>query len=148
MNTSIFGTYDIRGKIPEDFSTSDALIISRAILSYFKMRDASASALVLGRDGRATSSTLAQIVRSIAKESGFTVHDLGLCPSPVLYHTLHTGLIPHGIMITASHNPASYNGFKIRCFKEPCHRRKSYKKIQSMVAQRSAPNCLQKQKKM
>ena len=119
VTRTIFGTYDIRGRVPHDFTIDDALIISRAILSYFQQQDPTLSAIVVGRDGRTSSKAIIAQVKKAAAECGIAVHDLGLCASPTLYHALHTGPIDSGMMITASHNPAEYNGFKIRLHREP-----------------------------
>ena len=75
--------------------------------------------MVLGRDSRLTSPALAAQVYAAAQSLGITVHDCGMISSPEFYHTLHTGPYTSGIMITASHNDADYNGFKLRLHTKP-----------------------------
>lgn len=119
ISKTIFRTYDIRGRIPGDFTLQDGFIIAHAILDYYQQQVTYLDAIVLGRDARTTSNDLAQHVHAAAHARGIAVHDLGVCSSPEVYFTLATNSIKHSIMVTASHNEASYNGYKLRLNAEP-----------------------------
>jgi len=105
---SIFKAYDIRGIVPDQLDAALAHRIGRAIA-----RHLAAPRLAVGRDARSHSPELhAALVRGITEE-GVDVVDLGLCSTPMLYfgtESLGTG---GGVMLTASHNPGQYNGFKV-----------------------------------
>ncbi len=108
---TVFKAYDIRGIVGESLNSAGAYAIGRAIAS--EARDRGQETIVVGRDGRLSG---AEMVRSLVSglcDSGCEVIDIGLVPTPVLYfatHHLDTGA---GVMVTASHNPPDYNGFKI-----------------------------------
>jgi phosphomannomutase len=105
---SIFKAYDIRGVVPEELAADDAYRIGRAIA-----RHIDATSLAVGRDARPSSPELFEaLVRGVTDE-GTEVVDLGLVCTPMLYFAVdHLGS-GGGIMLTASHNPARYNGFKV-----------------------------------
>lgn len=119
MNSSIFRTYDIRGRIPADLALSESPALIEAILRYYQAQDPTLDTIVLGNDARITSAQLAHQVQVAAERCQLKVKALGLVSSPEFYHTLHTGEHDSGIMITASHNDAEYNGFKLRLHKKP-----------------------------
>ncbi|MGD1997598.1 MAG: phosphomannomutase/phosphoglucomutase [Candidatus Dependentiae bacterium] len=126
FDPTIFRRYDIRGTLPTQFSTISAYAIAQGIITYYREQDPTLHTLVLGRDGRTTSPALANVVRTVCREQGIAVFDLGLCSSPEFYYEV-TGLSTSesakesgaGIMITASHNNAEYNGFKLRLHGKP-----------------------------
>ena len=104
----IFKAYDIRGIYPEQLNEATAEKIGRAIVTYLK-----AGKVVIGRDMRPHSAPLFQaLVRGIT-EQGSDVIDLGLCSTPMCYHANGKLKADASVMITASHNPAEWNGFKI-----------------------------------
>ncbi|MFH1133265.1 MAG: phosphomannomutase/phosphoglucomutase [Nanoarchaeota archaeon] len=103
---SIFKAYDIRGTYPDQLNEDMAYRIGRAYVAFVGV-----GKVMVGRDCRLSSDGL---FRSLAKglmEQGADVIDVGLCTSPMFYFGLDKDA--GGIMITASHNPASYNGFKL-----------------------------------
>jgi phosphomannomutase len=104
----IFKAYDIRGVVPDEFQPDDAYRIGRATARWL-----GATELAVGRDARPSSPEMAEaLVRGI-RDEGTGVVDLGLASTPMLYFAVeHLGL-SGGIMVTASHNPARYNGLKI-----------------------------------
>jgi phosphomannomutase len=104
----IFKAYDIRGVVPDDLDAAAAYRIGRATARFL-----AAGPVVVGRDARASSPELfRELVRGIGDE-GLDVVDLGLVATPMLYFAVdHLGAAG-GIVITASHNPGRYNGFKI-----------------------------------
>ena len=105
---SIFKAYDIRGVVPDELDADATYRIGRAIA-----RHIGAPSLAVGRDARPSSPELFEaLVRGVTDE-GSDVVDLGLVCTPMLYFAVdHLGS-GGGIMLTASHNPARYNGFKV-----------------------------------
>ncbi|MDE2421315.1 MAG: hypothetical protein KGO49_09080 [Gammaproteobacteria bacterium] len=104
----IFRAYDIRGKVT-DLTAEWMKPIARALGSEFRARGQ--IEVVVGFDARTTSEQYAEIMRNGLVESGLQVIDIGMVPTPVMHYAArqHQG---NGIMITASHNPAEYNGVK------------------------------------
>lgn len=109
----VFKAYDIRGLSPGEIDAEFAARLGRAIVAQF-----SPKRVLVGRDARATSPELeAALVESLAA-SGIDVVKIGLCSTPLFNVTLglaRTGGSPFdlGVMVTASHNPGIYNGFKV-----------------------------------
>jgi len=104
----IFKAYDIRGITPDDLDAEAAYRIGRAAARFI-----GAAMLAVGRDARRSSPELFEaLVRGINDE-GVDVVDLGLVSTPMVYYAVETLAAGGGIMVTASHNPAQYNGFKI-----------------------------------
>jgi len=107
-NPSIFKAYDIRGLVGKDFDLEFCERLGRAFVAH-----TGAKVVVLGRDMRGSSLEYqAAVARGVMKQ-GADVIDIGLVSTPMFYfavanYDLHDG----GIMVTASHNPAEYNGFK------------------------------------
>jgi phosphomannomutase/phosphoglucomutase len=104
----IFRAYDIRGKVT-DLTEEWMKPIARALGS--ELRSRGQIEVVVGFDARTTSEQYAEIMRNGLIESGMQVIDIGMVPTPVMHYAArqHQG---NGIMITASHNPAEYNGVK------------------------------------
>lgn len=111
LNPAIFRAYDIRGVYPDSLNAASALLIGQAIGS--EALERKQKTICVGYDGRLSSPDLSQaLIRGLLR-SGIDVIELGMIPTPALYfatHALHTG---SGVMVTGSHNPADYNGFKI-----------------------------------
>jgi phosphomannomutase len=103
-----FKAYDIRGQIPNELNTEIAYRIGNATVQFLD-----ASKLVLGRDIRLTSAEIADAVTAGINEAGADVIDVGLCGTEVVYFATGNLGTDGGIMVTASHNPADYNGLKI-----------------------------------
>ena len=105
---SIFKAYDIRGVVPDQLSAEDAYRIGRATARFL-----AAPEVVFGRDARSSSPALFEaLVRGVTDE-GVEVVDIGMVATPMLYFAVDRLGAGGGIMLTASHNPAEYNGFKI-----------------------------------
>ncbi len=111
MNPEIFREYDIRGIAGEDVTEKDVVVLGKAIGTYM-IRHGSKT-LVLGRDCRLTSEAYAQRLSEGLVSTGCGVIDVGVCPTPVLYFAIRHLEGHGGVMVTASHNPPEYNGFKI-----------------------------------
>ena len=105
---SIFKAYDIRGVVPDELDARQARRIGGAAARFL-----GADALALGRDARSHSPELAAALAEGLREQGVDVVDLGLCATPMLYFGVEHLGVGGGIMVTASHNPARYNGFKV-----------------------------------
>jgi phosphomannomutase/phosphoglucomutase len=111
----IFREYDIRGIVAEDFTGEVPELIGRAYATALRRAPGvgATPTVVVGRDNRPSSPTLAAgIIRGI-RAAGINVIDVGTVPTPVLYFaTIHYGT-DGGLQITGSHNPPEYNGFKM-----------------------------------
>ena len=108
MNRNIFKAYDIRGIYPTDIDEDAAYQIGRAVAQYFSLKN-----VAVGRDVRESSPALfSELVRGLT-ESGADVIDLGLATTPMVYFAASRLPVDSVISLTASHNPAEYNGLKI-----------------------------------
>lgn len=115
---AIFKKYDLRGIVGEQFSVDDSYDITRAITSFFQSKYPNLKNIAIGMDGRASSPAIKEQVCQAIIDCGFNVHFIGLCTTPALYFACNVLDIDAGIMITASHNPKEYNGFKLVLQKE------------------------------
>ena len=119
---SIFKAYDIRGLVPEELDAAAGYRIGRGAARFLggsRRADEGATRahrdtkLAVGRDARSHTPELADALIRGIRDEGVTVVDLGLVATPMLYHAVdHLGLAG-GVMVTASHNPRQYNGFKL-----------------------------------
>jgi len=107
----IFREYDIRGVFGQDLTPEGAFAIARAYARY--LADRGVHEVIVGHDNRTSSPVLREAVVEALVRSGCAVTDIGMVPTPVFYFArVHLG-IDGGVMITASHNPPEYNGFKL-----------------------------------
>jgi phosphomannomutase / phosphoglucomutase len=107
----IFREYDIRGIVGRDLTSDLAEEIGKAFGTILKRK--SLRQIAVGRDGRESSPELyRRLVKGITS-TGIGVTDIGICPTPLLYFALFRLPVDGGVMITASHNPSEYNGFKL-----------------------------------
>lgn len=113
MNPGIFREYDIRGIAGEDITEEEVFSLGRGIGTYLLGRGR--QALTVGRDCRLTSEAYAQQLIAGLAAAGCNVADIGLCPTPVGYFSIRHLQSGGNVMVTASHNPKEYNGFKICC---------------------------------
>jgi phosphomannomutase/phosphoglucomutase len=113
MNPVIFRQYDIRGIVGVDLFVETTYDLGRAIAFYFHKNNPHEKIVLVGMDVRTHSPLLqAELVRALLN-SGYAVIDLGVCTTPMLYFATQRIECVGGVMITASHNPKEYNGFKI-----------------------------------
>ncbi|SHE74440.1 phosphomannomutase/phosphoglucomutase [Desulforamulus putei] len=112
VNERIFRQYDIRGIFGEDLTVQDAALIGRAFGTFLRQKGESSA--IVGRDNRESSPVLHEHLVKGLLETGVNVIDIGVVISPIFYYATHLYGINAGIMITASHNPAKYNGFKVQ----------------------------------
>ncbi|MDD5463652.1 MAG: phosphomannomutase/phosphoglucomutase [Candidatus Moranbacteria bacterium] len=108
MKKEIFKAYDIRGLYPQDLNGEDAYLIGRAIVEH-----TGAKTIVVGADMRTSSPEIqAGLMRGIT-EQGANVINIGLVSTPMLYFASWKLNVDGGVMITASHNTAEWNGLKL-----------------------------------
>lgn len=103
--------YDIRGIVGETLTEADAFAIGRVFGSV--VVEAGGKTVAVGRDGRLSSPSLSQALIAGLVASGADVIDVGLGPTPQLYFAAVAEQADGGVMVTGSHNPPNYNGFKI-----------------------------------
>ena len=111
INKNIFREYDLRGIYNKEIDESDAYTIGRSFGTYIKKFNETQT--IVGYDNRESSPRLAQNLIQGIIDSGMNVINLGLVTTPMYYCAKKQYNINTGIMVTASHNPKEYNGFKI-----------------------------------
>ncbi len=111
MNPEIYREYDIRAVIGEDIKEDEFITMGRGFGTYFK--GLGRSRIVVARDCRLTSPMISEEVTEGLISTGCDVLDGGICPTPTFYFGVRHLEADGGLMITASHNPPQYNGFKI-----------------------------------
>ena len=120
MDSAIFRTDDITGVYPDQLNEEDAWKIGcataqflRSLLTGYERGQAKAQSLCVGHDMRTHSKALAQALVKGINSTGANVIDIGMVDTPQMYFAInHVGTCG-GVQVTASHNPAKYNGFKI-----------------------------------
>jgi len=120
MDPAIFKAYDIRGVYPDQIDETDAWKIGyaaarflRSHLSGYERGQANCQSICVGRDMRTHSQSIAAALIEGMNTSGANVIDIGMIDTPQMYFAInHLGTCG-GVQVTASHNPAKYNGFKI-----------------------------------
>jgi len=108
MNPAIFKAYDIRGLYPEELDARGALAIGRALA-----RKLGPGPVVVGFDMRVSADALREALVTGLTAEGADVIDIGRVSTPILYFAVTVLRAVGGAMITASHNPGGYNGFKV-----------------------------------
>ena len=111
LNENIFRANDIRGVAFEDLSQEVVFALGKALGTESINRKE--DHFILGRDGRVSSPKLFEWLSEGVLSTGCNVIDIGIVPSPVFYHSTFKLNTSNGAVITGSHNPANYNGFKI-----------------------------------
>ena len=108
LKISSFKAYDIRGRIPDELNEDIAYRVANAMAQFLD-----AKKIVLGHDIRTTSEALSEAVAEGLMDAGVDVIDIGLCGTEGVYFATGNLHACGGIMVTASHNPADYNGLKL-----------------------------------
>lgn len=111
FNPKVFRAYDIRGRVDRDFDPEWVETLGRALGAYFLAQGRDMAAV--GRDCRHTSPEYAGRLIAGLCATGCDVVDLGMAPTPVFYYGVRRLGLEAGVMVTASHNPPEYNGFKV-----------------------------------
>ncbi len=109
IEQNIFRAYDIRGVVETALTPETVKLIGQALGSLYPQ----SQTVVVGRDGRLSSSLLADCLSQGLQASGRGVVDIGEVPTPVLYYATHKLDTGAGVMVTGSHNPPEYNGLKM-----------------------------------
>lgn len=108
LNTKAFKAYDLRGIYPEEVNEELAYRVGKVFCALF-----GAEAVVVGRDIRLTGPRLVEALSNGLRDGGANVIDIGCCGTEMVYFATAYLNADGGIMVTASHNPASYNGMKL-----------------------------------
>ncbi|MBI4733675.1 MAG: phosphomannomutase/phosphoglucomutase [Rubrobacteridae bacterium] len=125
LEETMFREYDLRGIYDRELTTDFAYRLGFAYCELLKERlgrtDVTGLAVSVGRDVRLSSDDLGAALMQGLANAGLHVYDLGPCPTPLLYFSLFHLKVDGGIMITGSHNPPEYNGFKVCIGKDTIH---------------------------
>lgn len=108
VNPSIFKSYDIRGIYPKELNKETAFKVGQAFVNYIK-----AKKIAVGRDMRLSSPVVFESLTKGIISQGADVYEVGLVPTECLYFSVVNYKYDAGVMVTASHNPKEYNGFKL-----------------------------------
>lgn len=111
INPKIFREYDIRGIVDKDLTLEFVEYLGRGLGTYFRQRGK--REVALGRDCRLSSPVFAEAISRALLSTGCSVVDLGMIPTPLLYFAVFHRKHEAAVMITGSHNPPEYNGFKM-----------------------------------
>lgn len=114
MDPTIFKSYDVRGVYPSELSDDVAYAIGRCFVPLVGSQPSSGARarIVVGRDMRSSGRKLSEALARGASEAGADVVDIGMISTDALYFAVGKFDFDGGVMITASHNPAQYNGMK------------------------------------
>jgi phosphomannomutase/phosphoglucomutase len=114
INPGIFRQYDIRGIWEKDLTPAVVEDIGRGFAAYLlRSLNKGSAKISVGMDTRLHSPAIRDSLIKGLTESGVDVTDLDVCPTPLQYFTLHELPLDGGVMITGSHNPPEFNGFKL-----------------------------------
>ena len=117
INPYIFREYDIRGVVDQDLTDEVVEHIGKGFSTY--ITEQGAKSVSVGGDVRlSTNRFLKQLIKGLTS-SGIDVINIGQVPTPVQYFSMHELNVDAGIMITGSHNPPEFNGFKLSLFNAP-----------------------------
>jgi phosphomannomutase/phosphoglucomutase len=114
LKPTIFREYDIRGIADSELLSPDIELLGRGLGTYLRCRSGGHK-INVGRDCRLSSSRLRDALVKGLLNAGCDVTDIGVVPTPVLYYSAQHWKADGAIMITGSHNPPEYNGFKTVC---------------------------------
>jgi phosphomannomutase/phosphoglucomutase len=119
LRSTIFREYDIRGIADRELLSDDIELLGQAFGTYLQRH--SGKRITLGRDTRLSSPRLRDALIRGLMASGCHVTDIGVVPTPVLYYSVFHLKADGGVMITGSHNPPEFNGFKTVCGESTIH---------------------------
>jgi phosphomannomutase len=117
FDPTVLREYDIRGIVGLTLHPADAFAIGRVFGSMVSR--GGGSKVAVGYDGRLTSPELEQALVDGLRASGMEVLRIGLGPTPMLYYAATTLQTDGAVMVTGSHNPSDYNGFKMMWGRKP-----------------------------
>ncbi len=136
MNPNIFREYDIRGVVDKDISDADVVTLGKAIGTYMDQKGV--ERITLGRDCRLSADRYRDLLTEGLLSTGRRVMDIGVVTTPLLYFSVFHFQADGGVMITASHNPGDYNGFKVMIGKSTIYGQEIQKLYQIAEAGRFA----------
>jgi phosphomannomutase/phosphoglucomutase len=111
LKPEIFRQYDIRGIVDADLTPETVEILGKAMGSYFRQHER--KTVAVGRDCRLSSPGFSSALSRGLLSTGCDILDIGTVPTPLLYFVMFSKNPEAGVMITGSHNPPEYNGFKL-----------------------------------
>jgi phosphomannomutase len=130
-----FKAYDLRGRIPSELNDDVAYRVGRGYAQFLN-----AKRVVVGRDIRLSSAALTDALCRGLTDSGVDVFDIGVCGTEGVYFATFDGGYDGGIMVTASHNPADYNGMKfVRAESRPISGDNGLKEIRGFAERAEFP---------
>ncbi|MEM2571028.1 MAG: phosphomannomutase/phosphoglucomutase, partial [Thermoproteota archaeon] len=110
MKDEVFRAYDIRGVYGRDIDDHDAKLIGLAFATYL---GGGGKTIAVGWDVRNSSNSLANALIEGIVSTGANVLNMGLVPTPLVYFAVAHRRLDGGVIVTASHNPPEWNGFKL-----------------------------------
>jgi phosphomannomutase/phosphoglucomutase len=111
INPQIFRQYDVRGIVDQDLTDESVYLLGRGWGTYLRQHNLTTA--VIGGDARLSSPRFKEQFKKGFVSTGCTITDMGILATPVLYFSIQHLGTDAGIMITGSHNPPEYNGFKL-----------------------------------
>jgi len=111
INPLIFREYDVRGLVGKDLHQAAVVLLGKGYGTYAAANGI--RTVALGRDCRLSSPAFRDALAEGLLSTGLSVIDVGVCPTPLLYFAIHHFRADGGVMITGSHNPPEFNGFKL-----------------------------------
>ncbi|PKN76392.1 MAG: phosphomannomutase, partial [Deltaproteobacteria bacterium HGW-Deltaproteobacteria-10] len=111
MNPNVFREYDVRGVVNQDLNEEFVIDLGRAIGTYANLHNV--KTMSIGRDCRLSSDAYHNFLIKGLNSCGIETIDIGLCATPMLYFSIRHLKTDGGVMVTGSHNPPEFNGFKI-----------------------------------
>lgn len=111
MNSNVFREYDVRGVVNQDLNEEFIFDLGRAIGTYAVQHNV--KTMSIGRDCRLSSDEYHNFLIKGLLSCGIETIDIGLCATPMLYFSIRQLKTDGGVMVTGSHNPPEFNGFKI-----------------------------------
>jgi phosphomannomutase / phosphoglucomutase len=125
LNPQIFREYDIRGLVGSDLTPETVELLGKGLGTLARRAAGAGSTakpiIAVGRDARESSGPFRDALARGLNSTGCDVIDVGLIPTPLLYFAANTLPVDGGAMITGSHNPPEYNGFKVGLGKTTFH---------------------------
>jgi len=121
INRTIFRQYDVRGHVNVDLTEDFAYNLARGCASYYKKELPEIKKVSIGHDARESSPLFAKALIKGFNDSGLDTVFLGMVPTGLLYFSMFNLDVQAAVMITGSHNPPEYNGFKINLVDLPVY---------------------------
>lgn len=118
FHSTVLREYDVRGIVDETISAEDAKALGKAFGT--TVRREGGTCICVGYDGRLSSPSFAKALIDGVLSTGVDVNAIGMGSTPMLYYSVFELDTDGGVMITGSHNPPNYNGFKMMIGKKPC----------------------------